>query len=247
MAISPYARRGTAETPLLVCIEGVLVEAASLRHGYGDGGAEPPALDALRERAERALAELDHQSRSLGLDAEAAEAAGLAVAAFVDEAVIASQACDGAQWLAEPLQMGRFGDQAGGQRFFDRLEGLLRRVDPPLPVLEVYLACLQLGFQGVYAVEDPERPRRESRELAARVAELRGRDRGASASLGAGSGARRLQLRGRSGRAIRAGVIAAALVAILAPAWVAERQLHAAATVALEHVEAARDALGEAP
>jgi type VI secretion system protein ImpK len=40
----------------------------------------------------------------------------------------------------------------GGNKFFDRLEAMLKQIDAAVDAVEVYYVCLLLGFKGKYAV-----------------------------------------------------------------------------------------------
>lgn len=94
-----------------------------------------------------------------------------AVCTFVDEAVLASDWPGRKDWLKRPLQRVRFGTANAGEEFYVRLAALCERSGDALPlpeelsgapaeaaagssrlreVLEVYAACLTLGFTGRY-------------------------------------------------------------------------------------------------
>ena len=93
-----------------------------------------------------------------------------AVCTFVDEAVLASDWPGRKDWLKRPLQRVRFGTANAGEEFYVRLASLCERAGDALPlpeelsgepqdaagrsrlreVLEVYAACLTLGFTGRY-------------------------------------------------------------------------------------------------
>ncbi len=137
-----------APSPLVNVVEPLLLEAVALRRGDD----EPAGHEGLRTRARETLERLGEEGRAQGLDAAALADAELALTAFVDEAVIASAHPERAAWLAQPLQAERLGERSAGTRFFERLQGP-REQAPPQAVLELYLACLWLGFQGIHALE----------------------------------------------------------------------------------------------
>ncbi|ABM60958.1 DotU family type IV/VI secretion system protein [Halorhodospira halophila] len=149
IAAEQAASPPTSTGSLLEVAEPLLREAASLR----DGRIAAAQGDGLRERARQTLERLRERGLAAGLGDAALADAERAVVAFLDEAVIASAHPERAAWLAQPLQVERLGERASGQRFFQRLEGP-REQAPPAAVLELYLACLWLGFQGVHALED---------------------------------------------------------------------------------------------
>jgi len=95
-----------------------------------------------------------------------AENALFAVCAFADEAILGSGWSGRTEWLGRKLQQVRFNTANAGQEFYERLSGLLSGI-PTGPeetphreegvrgpdyylrdALEVYAACLGLGFRG---------------------------------------------------------------------------------------------------
>ena len=76
-----------------------------------------------------------------------------AVIAFLDESVLNSPQPMFSEWPRRPLQEEIFGGFLGGEAFFDNLEHLLNQPDSEElgDLIEVYLLCLSLGFQGRYA------------------------------------------------------------------------------------------------
>jgi len=83
--------------------------------------------------------------------------AGYAVTAFLDEAVLNSSDPMFSEWHRKPLQEEVFGEFLGGERFFQNLDDLHRKPDSEelADLLEVYLLCLGLGFQGQYGAMGP--------------------------------------------------------------------------------------------
>lgn len=99
-----------------------------------------------------------------------------AVCAFADEAVLASEWSGRGEWMKRPLQRVRFATANAGEEFYARLAGLCDKASGVIPagdefsyddgmgglmgdaggrsclreVLEVYAACLTLGFTGRY-------------------------------------------------------------------------------------------------
>lgn len=89
-----------------------------------------------------------------------------AVCAYADEAVLASDWPGRGEWLRRSLQRERFGTVNAGEEFYERLAALSEQArtgrigesglfgaqnDPALrEVLEIYAACLTMGFTGRY-------------------------------------------------------------------------------------------------
>ena len=111
--------------------------------------------DAPRLQAQllRGLAAFDTASHAAGCSSAMIEDARYALCAWLDERIFRDSPLSIA-WLEWSLVMREFQDAAAGSGFFERLERL-RRNPLQKPVLEVYLDCLLLGFQGRFSLEDP--------------------------------------------------------------------------------------------
>lgn len=85
---------------------------------------------------------------------------GLAV--FVDE-IILIKASEGGnyslreEWEKVPIQLDFFGDNIGGETFYEKLEAMLRQIDVTADAVEVYYVCMLLGFRGKYAVYEQDK------------------------------------------------------------------------------------------
>lgn len=78
--------------------------------------------------------------------------AKFALAAFVDETVLTNDFPLKEEWEKYPLQLEYFGEHLAGNKFFERLEAMLRQPEAAADAIEVYYVCLLLGFKGKYAV-----------------------------------------------------------------------------------------------
>lgn len=106
---------------------------------------------------QRFLDSVERGAAKLGVAAEDMYAAKYAFCAAIDEAILAQPSPLHEQWERQPLQLRMFGEHLAGDHFFDRLEQLRAQGAPRLPSLEVYHACLLLGFEGRYRLEGPEK------------------------------------------------------------------------------------------
>ena len=79
-----------------------------------------------------------------------------ALSALFDEAIMRSKWEGKSSWMNHSLQLKYFGEHLAGINFFERLAKIRQAGDFQLPVLEFYYLCLQLGFQGKYAMNQPE-------------------------------------------------------------------------------------------
>jgi len=110
--------------------------------------AHGPAVvcDQALEHYLRLLRRAEAAKRRHGYPDPAWQDALFAVCAWVDERILCS-AWDGrGPWVAHRLQRRLFGTTRAGEQFYPRLEAALDRPE----VLEVYVTCLCLGFQGQY-------------------------------------------------------------------------------------------------
>src|SRR5262249_42974195 len=118
--------------------------------------------DALsfRRKMKAALQEIERSATALNYDFQDIQDAHLAVVAFLDEVVLGSDDAARPEWVRFPLAHDLLGQPAAGEVFFERIEGVLRSAKDSnqlADVLEVYLLCLALGFEGKYSGD--ERPK----------------------------------------------------------------------------------------
>ena len=119
-------------------------------------GKREKIVDALtfRKRMKAVLQEVERSATALGYDFQDVQDAHLAVVAFLDEVILASDDPSRPEWMTLPLAHDLLGQPVAGEVFFERLEGLLRSAKDSsrlADVLEVYLLCLTLGFEGKYS------------------------------------------------------------------------------------------------
>ena len=104
-----------------------------------------PAVQTLFREMEQRGATLRHPERQI-------KAAKFALAAFVDETVLNINSHLRDEWEKFPMQLEYFGEHLGGVKFFDRLDELIKEIKNEADVVEVYYACMLLGFKGKYKV-----------------------------------------------------------------------------------------------
>ncbi|MFH1765572.1 MAG: DotU family type IV/VI secretion system protein [Gemmatimonadota bacterium] len=107
----------------------------------------------FRDRVKRWFSNAAREAAEAGYSEESVTMAGYAVIAFLDESVLNSPQPMFSEWPRRPLQEEIFGEFLGGEAFFSNLEHLLNQADSEElgDLIEVYLLCLSLGFQGRYA------------------------------------------------------------------------------------------------
>lgn len=113
-------------------------------------GSDP---EVFRERVKKWLSKGAREASRAGYAEDTITMAGYAVIAFLDESVLNSPQPMFSEWPRRPLQEEIFGEFLGGEAFFENLEHLLNQPDSEElgDLIEVYLLCLSLGFQGRYA------------------------------------------------------------------------------------------------
>jgi type VI secretion system protein ImpK len=113
-------------------------------------GSDP---EVFRERVKKWLSRAARKAAEAGYAEDTITMAGYAVIAFLDESVLNSPQAMFSEWPRRPLQEEIFGEFLGGEAFFTNVNHLLSQPDSQElgDVLEVYLLCLMLGFQGRYA------------------------------------------------------------------------------------------------
>lgn len=137
---------------VLLNLAGPLLELAlKLRTG------DIPASNELRPVAENLLRQLEQGAESLGVPHRQTQDVKFALVAFVDETVLnpAHQFPLRDVWEKNALQLEHFGHNVAGEKFFERLDALLRNVEAEADVLEVYYLCLLLGYKGKYNLPFP--------------------------------------------------------------------------------------------
>lgn len=126
---NPPAGPRDALNPLLSVAAPVLALATSLR--------DRALTDPPRAAAASALERFDRAAAGAGLDPDDIRAARIALAATLDD--VARAAGHGGAAVAEP---------GAGVRFFDLLDGMLGDPRRHRHALELFYACLSLGFEG---------------------------------------------------------------------------------------------------
>lgn len=125
-------------TPLLRLMmkikAGLAAPSSELRH----------QIDGLFKRFEERGSQSGYKERQL-------QDAKFALAAFVDETVLAGGFPPLREaWERYPLQLEYFKEALAGNKYFERLEGLIKQGE--VDVIEVYYLCLLFGFKGKYSV-----------------------------------------------------------------------------------------------
>lgn len=115
-----------------------------------EGHVKPAQVRAIRAQTEASLKKQRDLLFRSGVSEEWVNEVQLPVVGLMDESARRSPTpgvADGWQSLQFPL----YGHEIVGRITFENLEKLRANPDTPLEVLEVYMRCLAMGFQGEYA------------------------------------------------------------------------------------------------
>jgi type VI secretion system protein ImpK len=112
-----------------------------------------PDADTFRRRTLRSLDDMERDARLAGYSGDHIKNVEFALVSFLDSVVLNSSEPGRAEWERQSLAMQRFNVANAGEVFFEKLETfrLERDSHHVADVLEVYLLCLLLGFEGRYA------------------------------------------------------------------------------------------------
>lgn len=145
------SQKATSVNLLLEYSTSVFALTAKLRRNAVVG-----TLDNFKERINKAFDVLERMAFEHQISTSVVQDAKYALAAYVDEAVLASDNTERMEWMSNPLQLKIFGDHLAGENFFEKLNQLRQGGEKNIDLLELYYACLQLGFEGMYKMRGLE-------------------------------------------------------------------------------------------
>lgn len=119
-------------------------------------GIVAPSND-LRPKIAGMLEDFERRAERYKFNHKIVQVSKFALAAFVDETVLTNNFPLKNEWEKNPLQLEYFGEQLAGNKFFDKLEAMLKQIETTVDAVEVYYFCMLLGFKGRYAVYEQER------------------------------------------------------------------------------------------
>ena len=103
------------------------------------------------------LDDFDRRAERYRFNHKIVQVSKFALAAFVDETVLTGDFFLKEEWEKFPLQLEYFGEQLAGNKFFEKLEAMIRQIDQTADAVEIYYVCMLLGFKGRYAVYEHEK------------------------------------------------------------------------------------------
>lgn len=140
---------GSSANPLLHAAVPLLALAASLR-----AGSASTDIEALRQHVTQEVRHFEDQLRRAAVPAEDVLAARYALCTVIDEAVLNTPWGARSTWAGQSLLVTFHRESSGGEKFFQILDRVLREAPRYVALLEVLHACLALGFEGRYRLEE---------------------------------------------------------------------------------------------
>ena len=117
-------------------------------------------LETLQSKVDQMLEEADRRGMVFRYSRDTLLEARYAVVAFLDEMILQSGWDQKNHWASHLLQYKYFQTQVAGEEFFHHLMTLRRALPVNTDLLEVFHACLVLGFEGKYKLEGTRKVKR---------------------------------------------------------------------------------------
>lgn len=137
-------------------------------------GNAPNSAPEFNRRVDQFLAQFERNARNFDKAPDMVYQAKYAFCALMDEIVLSSEFVIREEWERAPLQLRLFGEHLAGEAFFDRLETLRLNPEANIEALEVFYACLLLGFQGKYLLEGEEKLNYLTQRIGQEITHVRG-------------------------------------------------------------------------
>ncbi|HEX2640598.1 MAG TPA: type IVB secretion system protein IcmH/DotU [Pyrinomonadaceae bacterium] len=111
----------------------------------------------LRPKIMGLLTDFEQRAERYRFNHKIIQVSKFALAAFVDETVLTNNFPLKNEWEKNPLQLELFGEQLAGNKFFEKLDSMLKQIETTQDAVEVYYFCMLLGFKGRYAIYEQEK------------------------------------------------------------------------------------------
>ncbi len=119
-------------------------------------GVVQPSND-LRPKCAKLLDEFEKRAERYRFNHKVVRVSKFALASFVDETILTDDFPLKDEWEKYPLQLEYFGEQLAGNKFFDKLQAMIKQMKVTADAVEIYYVCMLLGFKGKYAVYEQEK------------------------------------------------------------------------------------------
>lgn len=111
----------------------------------------------LRPQIAGMLIDFEKRAERYRFSPKIVQVSKFALAAFVDETVLTNNFPLKDEWEKNPLQLEYFGEQLAGNKFFDKLDSMLKQIEQTQDAVEIYYVCMLLGFKGRYAIYEKDK------------------------------------------------------------------------------------------
>ena len=111
----------------------------------------------LRPQVAALLLDFEKRAERYRFNHKIIQVSKFALASFVDETVLTNNFPLRDEWEKYPLQLEYFGEQLAGNKFFDKLQAMLKQIETTQDAVEIYYVCMLLGFKGRYGVYEQEK------------------------------------------------------------------------------------------
>ncbi len=111
----------------------------------------------LRPQIAAMLMDFEKRAERYRFNHKIIQVAKFALAAFVDETVLTNNFPLRDEWEKNPLQLEYFGEQLAGNKFFEKLNAMIKQIEQTADAVEIYYVCMLLGFKGRYGVYEQEK------------------------------------------------------------------------------------------
>jgi len=131
-------------------------------------------VESFQAKIDQMLEEADRRGTVMSYSRDILMETRYAIVAFLDEMILQSGWDQKSQWASHLLQYKYFQTQVAGEEFFHHLTTLRRALPVNPDLLEVFHACLVLGFEGQYKLEGREKLKDLKHDLFREIQGLRG-------------------------------------------------------------------------
>src|SRR5690349_21515915 len=111
----------------------------------------------LRPKIMGLLTDFEKRAERYRFNHKIVQVSKFALAAFVDETVLTNNFPLRDEWEKYALQLELFGEQLAGNKFFEKLDAMLKQVEVTQDAVEIYYICMLLGFKGRYQIYEQEK------------------------------------------------------------------------------------------
>ena len=111
----------------------------------------------LRPKIAGMLEDFERRAERYRFNHKIIQVSKFALASFVDETVLTNNFPLKTEWEKYPLQLELFGEQLAGNKFFEKLDAMLKQIETTQDAVEIYYFCMLLGFKGRYAIYEQEK------------------------------------------------------------------------------------------